>query len=233
MKKLLFSVCAVLAILGCGGENVDELPPFKDRVGIVSSGGDNSSSSGGCPNPYLSGKSMSCGGQSYRTVNINGRVWMAENLNYTPDTGTSDCYGSNSANCIKYGRLYDWSTAKTVCPAGWHLPSDEEWTALIDFVESYSGCSSCAGVELKSETGWYYNYGEDTHGFSALPGGYGISDSVFSYISEYGSWWSSTELKKASNTAYSYIMYYSYSGVYSYYDDKSSLLSVRCVQNSP
>jgi len=71
-------------------------------------------------------------GKVYRTVKIGNQVWMAENLNY--DAPGSKCYNNNPANAEKYGRLYDWETAKKVCPAGWHLPSNDEWKVLVDFV---------------------------------------------------------------------------------------------------
>ncbi len=212
MKKFLFSVCAVLAIFGCGGENVDELPLFIS-----------------CPNPSVYGNSMSCGGQTYRTVNINGRIWMAENLNYDPGAGTSACYDNNSSNCAQYGRLYDWATAKGVCPSGWHLPSQAEWNGLGD-----------DATKLKSTTGWYgcgpsgsgNSYlCEDTYGFSALPGGYGSSGGNFLSAGSYGIWWSSTEIEDTGNDAYLRGMDYDRetAGWYDY--GKGNVFSVRCLQD--
>ncbi|GHV15820.1 hypothetical protein AGMMS49938_14950 [Fibrobacterales bacterium] len=150
---------------------------------------------------------------------------MAENLNY--NASGSKCYDNSTANCTTYGRLYDWATATTACPAGWHLPSDAEWTKLTDYV----GGSSTAGTKLKASSGWYNSgNGIDDYGFSGLPGGYGISDGSFNDVGGYGYWWSATE-NNASNAYYRYIIYYN-ENVYRGYSDKDNyLISVRCLRD--
>jgi len=71
--------------------------------------------------------------QEYKFVEIGNLVWMTKNMNY--ETGTSYCYGKEAFNCKKYGRLYDWKTAKEACPSGWHLPTRGEWHDLIRSVD--------------------------------------------------------------------------------------------------
>ena len=168
------------------------------------------------------------GGGNYtysgRTVTIGGKVWMAENLNRA--TADSKCYDNDASNCAKYGRLYTWAAAKSACPAGWHLPSDAEWTALTDAV----GGESTAGTKLKATSGWNNDgNGTDDYEFGALPGGSGSPNGSFGSASNYGGWWSATELdfNSARNRGMSY--YYEDVGLGNY--GKSHLYSVRCVQD--
>ncbi|MCL2220422.1 MAG: fibrobacter succinogenes major paralogous domain-containing protein [Chitinispirillia bacterium] len=167
-------------------------------------------------------------GKTYRTVKIGNQTWMAENLNYKTDK--SVCYDNEESNCQKYGRLYDWKTALNACPAGWHLPSDEEWEALTDFV----GGEETAGTKLKSKTGWStdkgYKAATDDYGFSALPGGAGNSGGNFYYAGYYGYWWSATE-GDATDARRRY-MYYNFEDVGWYNYSKSGLFSLRCSQDS-
>jgi uncharacterized protein (TIGR02145 family) len=171
---------------------------------------------------------------NYRTRVIGTQTWMAENMNHA--VGTSKCYDNKPANCDKYGRLYDWATAKTVCPSGWHLPSAEDWDILMRYVQTDNGGTyengtdaSIAGKYLKATSNWEENgNGEDKYGFAALPGGIGHSDGYFSHAGYNGGWWSSSE----DDSGYAYIrgmgFNYEYAGrpTISYF-----LLSVRCVQD--
>jgi len=127
-------------------------------------------------------------GKKYNTVKIGGKTWMAENLNYQPKAGDAQCYDYNNTNCNKYGKLYNWNTAMTACPAGWHLSTREEWNNLIALVGREK-----AGKRLKSKNGWDNNDGTDDYGFSALPGGFRFSDySGYGYVGKWGFWWAAT-----------------------------------------
>jgi uncharacterized protein (TIGR02145 family) len=163
----------------------------------------------------------------YRKVKIGGQTWMAENLNYAANSSVCYGYENNAEYCAKYGRLYNWSTAKTACPTGWHLPSDGEWTTLTDNV----GGSETAGTKLKSTSGWNEDgNGTNESAFSALPGGSGGSDgSFFDNAGGLGHWWSATEHDAFG--AWYRVMGYGHGVVFRVHDDKTNLISVRCVQD--
>jgi uncharacterized protein (TIGR02145 family) len=171
-------------------------------------------------------------GKQYRYARIDDQTWMAENLNYDVPGNTTDvCYDNEPDKCAQYGRLYDWATAKNdACPDGWHLPSQEEWDALSSYVESKSDCSSCDAKLLKAESGWKEDgNGDDVYGFSALPGGLGYSAGLFNDAGDYGYWWSASEYD--SDRAYRrYMIYLSEFAFWGNYS-KSSLFSVRCLQD--
>jgi uncharacterized protein (TIGR02145 family) len=190
-------------------------------------------------NGYGSGVTDSRDKQKYRTVKIGGQTWMAENLNYK--TGNSWCYGDDESNCKKYGRLYDWNAAKSACPEGWHLPSREEWDRLMSAVggvrkidKTGQAYYEVVGKKLKSKTGWNDDYrgksgnGADEFGFSALPGGCRYSNGSFSYVGEYGYWWSATEYGRSGH-AFRWHMIYPLDYVSENTIDKSDGFSVRCL----
>ena len=181
---------------------------------------------------------------NYKTKQIGDQVWMAENLNY--NVAGSKCYNNDPANCSKYGRLYNWTTAmalpdscksnkcdfiasakrNSICPSGWHIPNEDEWDELIDFL----GGSNSAGNKLKTTSGWDRDgNGKDTYGFSALPGGFGESNGDFDEIGGYGYWWSANEISEYG--AYYLHMDYDGDGTYWSNNYKSNLFSIRCLQD--
>jgi uncharacterized protein (TIGR02145 family) len=139
--------------------------------------------------------------KTYWSIKIGDLVWMAENLDYADKD--SKCYDNKPENCKKYGRLYNFETAKKACPSGWRLPNDDEWDALAKAVGEKKDMSM-----LKTTEGWseQYKNGTDDLGFSALPNGRETSGK-FSEAGDMSYWWSNTnkglqiyrnELKKLS-----------------------------------
>lgn len=144
---------------------------------------------------------------------------------------------------LYYGVLYNWlaamamSTSSTanpsdvqgVCPTGWHLPSDAEWTQLTD----YLGGVLVAGGKMK-ETGtthWTSNTGATNEsGFTGLPGGFRSYGGAFAEIGNYGYWWSSSEGSSSTNSYRRYISYNN-DDVDRHYADNSQGFSVRCVRD--
>jgi len=127
---------------------------------------------------------------TYKTAKIGEQVWMAENLNKSTTSG-SWCYENSPDSCNKYGRLYSWETAKAACPAGWHLPTRQEWQTLVD----YAGGNDIAGQKLKAKRYWKNDgNGTDNYGFSALPGGsFSKHGDFFRSNGITGFWWTATE----------------------------------------
>ena len=171
-------------------------------------------------------------GQTYKTVKMpDGKTWMAQNLNYKTKSG-SWCYYDSLSYCKKYGRLYNWKTAKTVCPNGWKLPSNQEWDSLVTMAHGLSG------RKLKSKSGWHdecerheNGNGTDNYGFSALPGGGRISAGVFYSAGDYGYWWTATE--DSGVLAYGRGMNYEIDYVDEHSFNPSYGFSVRCVADNP
>jgi len=158
---------------------------------------------------YIKGNSMnnetgnffdSRDGHTYETIKIGDQTWFAENLAY--DAGDGCWVYDNYADPIgKKGRLYDYETAKKSCPKGWHLPTDEEWSILINFL----GGEDVAGEKLKNYLNWQLfegeNRGNNASGFSAIPSGCRRSDDKggeFINKTYYAYWWTSTSVGKNS-----------------------------------
>lgn len=135
-------------------------------------------------------------------------------------------------NDPRYGKLYNWyavNDPRGLAPAGWHIPSDAEWTALTTFLGGYT----VAGGKMK-ETGtthWLTPNTDATNssGFTALPGGtrYYLGD--FFDVGGYGYWWSSTE--SDSQSAYHRLLTYFYGAISRFTDYKTNGFSVRCIKD--
>ena len=209
---------------------------------------------------------------TYSTVQIDNQIWMAENLRTTHyANGARIALGNtfssttayryfpdnNASNVSTYGYLYNWkavmgnasssnaipSGVQGICPIGWHVPSDAEWTQLTNYISSQTiyqcnNKSTNIAKVLASTMGWSNSTStcavgnnpgvNNATGFSVLPAGlynYGIYFG-FSYGADF---WSATE--GDDNDAYYRLLYYDYVDVYRYYNDQSYGFSVRCVRD--
>jgi hypothetical protein len=143
-------------------------------------------------------------GKIYKTVIIGKQTWFSENLAYKAEKGCW-AYDNNQNNVAKYGYLYDWNTAMRLCPTGWHLPSDAEWSTL------WENSSINAGFE------------------PILGGGYGAAIG-FVYIEIIGYWWSSTE-NNIGEVSY-WLRIKDYRSVDRRSGGKESGNSVRCIKDN-
>jgi uncharacterized protein (TIGR02145 family) len=198
------------------------------------------------------GTSVTFDGYTYPTILLgNDQEWMAENLrtsiysngdsipNITDPSqwasltsGAWAHYNSDSQYENPYGKIYNWLTVadpRNVCPSGWHVPADNEWTALTD----YLGGNLIAGGYMKSIGTQYWlspnEWATNESDFSGLPGGYRLDYGAFEYIGSYGTWWSSS-LDSNSNAWFRWL-YFNDGKVIRNGLPKNYGLSIRCLRD--
>ena len=147
--------------------------------------------------------------QKYRTRRIGSLVWLLDNMNY-PYSG-SFCYNDDNENCKKYGRLYSWSDAQSVCVAPWRLPSKSDWNDLE------------LKIGLQSANPWKSDF------FNAQAGGFRSKKGKFELIGRRADFWSSDAFD--DNSAYYYYFVQGEGEVYSNKYSKGGAMSVRCVKS--
>ena len=198
----------------------------------------------------------------YKTVKIGNQCWMAENLAYLPKVYPSlygeygvpyyyvygyEGYSVDEAkaqeNYSTYGVLYNWYAAVEACPAGWHLPSDDEWKELEMFLGMSKSEADGDGYRRSDDEGWKlmetglaHWWGPNTganneSGFTALPGGYRFYNGNFQNIGGLGSWWSSTEDTYSSNKAMNRELVYNTRLIGRFGFLKITGFSVRCIRD--
>lgn len=236
MKKTFYLVVIVLSLFSCKKENHED--PYLKESGTFKDSRD---------------------GHSYQWVKIGNQIWMAENLAYLPKVSSPSkkseteayyyVYGYEnyildaalkSENYIKYGALYNYPAALSASPDGWHLPTDDDWEQLAQYVSEQSGgCTKHdddwfgVGKHLRTITGWPYAWsneiGTDDYGFSALPGGYRFPDGSFLNEGGSGYWWSSNVMN--ASDAWSRRMSDGDNGFFRVYFGKDDCLSIRCIKD--
>ncbi len=205
-------------------------------------------------------------GNSYTTVTIGSQTWFAQNLRtssyangdpipHVPDsadwndlTTEGFCWYDNDAqNDVPYGKLYNWyviADSRNACPTGWHVPTNDEWEELIDFL----GGAEVAGGKLKT-TGtlaggsglWLGPNAEATDevGFNAVPAGYRLYDAEMVGYPDFDQkgwntiWWTSTENTQVASNGISVGLSSHFGEIYpgNWQNDKGKGASVRCVMD--
>jgi uncharacterized protein (TIGR02145 family) len=201
----------------------------------------------GCSQPFTDPRN----GKTYNTVLIGTQCWMVQNLNIgTMIPGSSEqtnhsaiekyCYDDDEANCNIYGGLYQWDNmrqwsttegAQGICPTGWHIPTDGEWTTLTTFL----GGEAIAGGKMK-EAGYAHwaapNTGAtNSSGFTALAGGYRFYDGLFYGLNGGAYFWSSSQYD--ATHAWVRLLAYDLENVNRYSSTNTVTVgfSARCVQD--
>jgi len=227
----------------CGVVNGDN--SCLDACGVPN--GDNSTCLDACGVVNGTNDCIACGdlisheGYNYSTVQIGDQCWFSENCRYLPEvsdpsidsttephysvygyTGTDVTAAQATANYATYGVLYNWPAVMTegICPSGWHIPSDGEFTELTDFL----GGESVAGGKMKDNIQWN---GTNSSGWSGLPGGFRYSGG-FSYNGSFGYWWSASE---PGSNSWKRLLSNSLVGVYRGSSDRDYGFSARCVRD--
>lgn len=201
---------------------------------------------------HIFGSMTDIDGNVYQTVIIGNQEWMAENLKVThyrngdtipnvtsgapgtpgPITGAYFEYNNDANNVATYGRLYNWyavNDSRNIAPAGWHVPTRDEWLTLVEYLGGYD----VAGGKLK-EAGTAHCNSPNTSatnesGFTALPGGYCYYGSYSFQMGSAGYFWTSE--KSNVSTAWGRELSCTGSEVYRVSIDKRLGLSIRCVRD--
>ena len=194
-------------------------------------------------------------GNTYKTVKIGTQKWMSQNLRTTKysegtpipnvsdytqwsnlTTGAWSHYDNDSSQYERsYGKLYNWYAVNTnkLCPTGWHVPTDAEWTLLTDYLAA-NGYDFEEAKVLKASSGWNHNIGQsgngtDDSGWKGLPGGFRDYDGHFFSIGSTGSCWSSSEYDALH--AWDRYLDYANGSLYRSCPNKRGGFSVRCLRD--
>lgn len=235
MKKVVYLILSFFLLFACSKNEVEDVEDFTGDSGTFTDSRDK---------------------KVYKWLRIGDQIWMAENLAFLPSvyppeagsstearyyvygySGTDVNAGKQVENFSKYGVLYNWQAAQTASPPGWHLPSDEEWKQLEQWIGMTKEQANATGwrgddhgLILKATTSWNLNgNGTNSVGFTAFPGGLRGSEEGFYNIGIGGYWWSSTQ--SSSVDAWYRVLYWSIPNVSRYYLNKDYGFSIRCVKD--
>ncbi len=226
LKFLMLILFGFVLLTSCGKDNTPTEPDgnSQNKTGTFTDSRDN---------------------HTYKWIKIGNQIWMAENLAYTGSgikhltdntqwnqNSSRDAwcfYNNQTDNGKTYGVLYQWKSAKIACPDGWHLPTDNEWSELID----YLGGEMQAGGKMKEASTSHWNSpnkdADNSSGFTGLPGGSRHYNGTFDFLNKRGYWWSATE--SSDNAAHYCTLYFDGEAAGRLGYVKSVGLSVRCIKD--
>ena len=192
------------------------------------------------------------GNQCWMAQNLNiGSMIIGDSTQSNNDTIEKYCYDNLESNCNEFGGLYQWdemmqyvtdTSAQGICPSGWYIPTDYEWKILEGTVDSQFGVGDPiwntggyrgfdAGFHLKSTTGWgTTGNGDDSFGFTALPGGYRDTDGSFGSLGSADYFWASTEWWNDSSAIRRHL-HHNLNSIYRSEWVKTAGYSIRCVKD--
>ena len=206
-------------------------------------------------------------GHEYSSISIGNQVWMTENLQTThyqngdpiitgltnndwatTTSGAYSIYNDDAANIDSYGLLYNWYAVtdnRNICPAGWHVPSNDEWAILADYLISngygFGGNGIDIGKAMAETSGWNESTitgtvgndqpGNNISGFSAVPAGFRNTNGLYEYAGSYAFWWSISESSVGSIDALLRFLQYSSDILGNTAYNKHKGLSVRCLMD--
>ena len=210
--------------------------------------------------------SLTYNGYTYDLVEIGGQCWFKENLQTTTyrdgtpinypgtdntawsndTTGAYAWYDNDSTTYDSiYGKLYNWYAVENparLCPTGWHVPTDSEWSQLVIYLDpaADTACSVCnqssiAGIMMK-DTGTIYwtnpNFGAtNISGFSGLPGGYRQDGGLYANVGSKGNWWSSSSYQHNTNNAMCRNLSSNNGTIQRFFIHKRNGYSIRCLRD--
>ena len=227
-------------------------------------------------NGHVKGNITDIEGNTYQTITVGSQEWMAENLKVTryrngdaiptglsqsewdnTTNGAYTIYDNNESMGEAYGLLYNWYAAtsnKGLCPEGWHVPSDDEWTQFTDYLiaSNSQATEENLGIMLKScrkvnsslggncntsihprwSSGGTHD-GTDNFGFAALPGGGLLGGGYYDGLGDVAVWWTSSEMTEGSSDDVAWFRELAqyYELVYRNWEWKTDGFSIRCVRN--
>jgi uncharacterized protein (TIGR02145 family) len=201
-------------------------------------------------NEFVCGETIPHQDYAYQTVQIGEQCWFSENCRYLPEvsdpsidsttephysvygyTGTDVTAAQATTNYATYGVLYNWPAVMTagICPSGWHIPSDGEFTELTDFL----GGESVAGGKMK-EAGYDHwnstNIGAtNSSGFNALPSG--IRDNSFMFVNDGHAAFFRSSLVNTSTSAWARALNATTDNAYRTSGNRQESMSARCIKD--